>query len=123
MTTTKPNRPELSIQTSEVLPLFTHTVRPVGRPRGWRTSLLTASTILCALSIVPLPAVQAASQVLYVSASAPAGGNGSSWATAYQSIQTAVNAASSGSQLWVAAGTYSQAPVNYVNILMKDGVS
>src|SRR5580692_1541752 len=117
MTTTKPNRLELSIQTSEVLPLFTHTLRSVGRPRGFRTSLLTASTILCALSIVPLPAVQAASQVLYVRASAAAGGNGSSWATAFQSVQAAVTAAGAGSQVWVAAGTYTEPVVNATNIL------
>ncbi len=107
--------------------MFTDTVKLVfklvGWPRGWRTSLFSASCMLCVLSFAPVLAVQAASQVLYVNASAPAGGNGSSWGTAFQSVQTAVTAASSGSQVWVAAGTYTEPAVSYTNILMKDGVS
>ncbi len=79
--------------------------------------------MFCALSIGLLPTVQAASPVFYVNASAPAGGNGSSWGTAFQSVQKAVTAASSGSQVWVAAGTYTEPAVSYTNILMKDGVS
>jgi hypothetical protein len=45
----------------------------------------------------------------YVRANAPAGGNGTSWATAYNNIKTAVTAANSNQgikKIWVAKGTY-----------------
>ncbi len=43
--------------------------------------------------------------VVYVNAAAGAGGNGTSWASAYQSLVAAVEATSC-AQIWVAAGTY-----------------
>ena len=65
-----------------------------------------------------------AQSVLYVNSSAPAGGNGSSWSSAFQSVQKAVNAASSGTEIWVAAGTYHDSVVsNNSNIQLQDGVS
>lgn len=42
----------------------------------------------------------------YVDLDASSGGNGSSWATAYNNLQTALLASSSGDILWVAEGTY-----------------
>ena len=45
----------------------------------------------------------------FVRANAPAGGNGTSWATAYNNIKTAVTAANSNQsikKIWVAKGTY-----------------
>lgn len=42
----------------------------------------------------------------YVNASASPGGNGGSWATAYQHVQTALANAASGAEIWVARGTY-----------------
>jgi len=65
-----------------------------------------------------------AQSVLYVNSSAPAGGNGSSWSSAFQSVQKAVSAANSGTEIWVAAGTYHDSVVsNNSNIQMQDGVS
>ncbi|MCR9246637.1 MAG: right-handed parallel beta-helix repeat-containing protein [bacterium] len=43
---------------------------------------------------------------IHVDASASPGGNGVSWATAYDSLQTALGAATSGQSVWVAAGSY-----------------
>ncbi|MFN4253787.1 MAG: right-handed parallel beta-helix repeat-containing protein, partial [Saprospiraceae bacterium] len=44
--------------------------------------------------------------IWYVDAAAASGGNGASWACAFQNLQDAINAASSGHQIWVKAGTY-----------------
>ena len=45
-------------------------------------------------------------EVWFVDAEAPPGGNGLSWATAFDRIETAVAAASEGDEIWVKAGTY-----------------
>ena len=44
--------------------------------------------------------------VRYVDSRAAPGGNGLSWATAYDSLSTALTATQSGDQIWVAAGRY-----------------
>ncbi|MEQ9262016.1 MAG: T9SS type A sorting domain-containing protein [Owenweeksia sp.] len=47
-----------------------------------------------------------AQQVIYVNQNAPAGGNGTSWATALDSLHEALVLAQSGDEIWVAKGTY-----------------
>ena len=50
--------------------------------------------------------------VVYVDGS-KAGGNGTSWAQAYRTIEAAVNASGSGQEIWVARGTYTpNQPIN-----------
>ena len=44
--------------------------------------------------------------IIYVDSSAVAGGNGSSWATAYNDLQIALDSAQFGDSIWVATGTY-----------------
>ena len=46
------------------------------------------------------------SRVLLVDASAPAGGNGTSWPAAFNDLQDALAVAGSGDRIWLAAGTY-----------------
>ena len=56
--------------------------------------------------------------VVYVDASKP-GGNGTSWAQAYKTIDAAVNASPAGSEIWIAGGTYQPAATISIN---KSGV-
>ncbi|MBK9337265.1 MAG: choice-of-anchor D domain-containing protein [Lewinellaceae bacterium] len=48
----------------------------------------------------------ATGSVWYVDAAAAPGGNGASWTCAFQNVQEAINAAGSGHEVWVKAGTY-----------------
>jgi len=48
--------------------------------------------------------------VIFVDADAPPGGNGSSWARAFDKLQDALAIAQAGDELWVAEGRYTPAP-------------
>ena len=45
-------------------------------------------------------------KVIYVDDNASVGGDGTSWATAYQYLQDAIAGVASGDEIWVAEGTY-----------------
>ncbi len=62
--------------------------------------------------------------VIYVSASAPAGGNGSSWAAAMNDLQAALTAAQPGDEVWVAQGVYKpHASDRSISFNLKNGVA
>lgn len=62
--------------------------------------------------------------VIYVNAAAPAGGNGASWAAARNDLQSALAAAQSGDELWVAQGVYKPHPTDRaVSFVLKTGVA
>lgn len=76
-----------------------------------RFRLLTTMTVLFAATTAH------AQTVLRVRANAPAGGNGASWATAYNDLQAAINISRSVPsatpvQIWVAGGTYLPTQLN-----------
>jgi len=53
--------------------------------------------------------VSAEAQVRYVKAAAPAGGNGLSWATAFNTLEAAITNVPQDGEIWVAAATYKPA--------------
>lgn len=69
-------------------------------------ALLAFALALPALVALPMP-LHAAGTIIYVNAAVGGGaGDGSSWADAYPSLADALAGAASGSEIWVAAGTY-----------------
>lgn len=63
--------------------------------------------IALAATLLPLAAGRAsAASILRVKVNATGANNGATWADAYTSLQTALGAATSGDQIWVAKGTY-----------------
>lgn len=55
---------------------------------------------------ISLFAMGAMAQTYYVNATQATSGNGLSWGAAFKTLQEALNVASSGTQIWVATGTY-----------------
>ncbi len=93
------------------------------------TTLPTFSIRAIAPGNVALPSARlqvTAPVTRYVRAGAPANGNGTSWATAYNSLRSALAAVSSGTELWVAAGTYNETlrvSGKLVGVELKQGVA
>ncbi len=83
--------------------------------RGLRTQYLLPA-VICAIIILLLSS-SAAAGVVYVRWNAAGTPDGKSWDTAYRKVQDGVNSASSGDEVWVAAGVYTE------NITIKDGVA
>ena len=92
---------------------FASLLRIVSKTVGIRLSLFF---LLCGVL-----AISASGQTRrYVNASAAAGGNGSSWATAYKDLQAALDVAVSGDEIWVAKGTYKPSKDEFGNTTPAD---
>ncbi|NLN91811.1 MAG: right-handed parallel beta-helix repeat-containing protein [Candidatus Hydrogenedens sp.] len=97
-----------------------HTMKKTAIILTWLLAFLCfGTTSLCALEISE---AKNAATVYYVNASSAASKpDGSSWAKAYQDIQSAVDAAAKDSEVWVAAGTYRS--TSDIVLTMKEGVA
>ena len=84
-----------------------HHPTPCTSTRAVRCLSLSLSVVIALLTLAfrAAPAAHAAG-VIYVRNSASGANTGASWTDAYTSLQSAIAAASSGNQIWVAAGTY-----------------
>jgi hypothetical protein len=74
--------------------------------RGW-TGFLKWAAALCLFAGDVMA-------VIYVDASRPNGGNGSSWAQAFRTIEQAVAAGGANQEFWIRAGTYQPASTIFV---------
>lgn len=68
-----------------------------------RVNIILFSALLMLISVIGVQA-----NIIRVSTTGNNGNNGSSWAAAKRNIQSALNAAVSGDQVWVATGTYNE---------------
>jgi len=82
--------------------------------------------------ILVLIAASGFAKTIYVKQTVVSGGNGSSWASSYNNLQTAIDNAISGDQIWVCAGIYKPTKFSDTNaitdprsrsFILKGGVS
>ena len=87
----------------------------------WRRRSEIWPAILLGILLLTGPRL-AAARTFYVDADALGANNGSSWANAYKSLQSALAAAGSGDEIWVAAGAYKPGSSRTSSFQLKTGV-
>src|SRR5690348_1583557 len=96
------------------------------RSHSWR---LTSMIALIVLTTFPVLAASTATPhftppvIVYVDPGASGAADGTSWTDAYTDLQTALIAASSNSELWVVAGTYTPGSLRSDTFALKTGVA
>ena len=83
--------------------------------KGFRSDYFIAAA-LCAIIVLVISSSAAAS-IIYVKWDSPTDGPGNDWDHAYRSVYVGLNAAVSGDEVWVAAGSYRPGGI------VKDGVA
>ena len=97
----------------------------------WRMAGLAAAALAIALILITSsrPGLLAQGSTIYVDADATGANDGTSWANAYVTLQPALEAASDGDEVWVAAGVYTPTVEHggtggrYKSFQMKNGVA
>jgi hypothetical protein len=93
-----------------------------GSSRSW-LRLVWVVALAAQLALAATGKVSAAGSIYYVKASAGGSNNGTSWTDAYTDLQSALGPASSGDQIWVAAGTYKPGTLRTDTFSLKTGVA
>ena len=80
---------------------------------------------LLLIATLPLTGARAAATIYYVKADATGSNNGTSWTNAYTDLQAALTTVASGSEIWVAAGTYKPTSDTdrTIRFVLKNGVA
>src|SRR6266498_3636961 len=86
-------------------------------------SMRIALAIVLIVGIFGVVPAHASASILYVKQSATGSNNGISWADAYTDLQSALAVASSGDEIWVAAGTYKPGNIRDSTFSPKNGVA
>jgi hypothetical protein len=109
---------------NEVLTL-TVTVNNTADPMGVIVNKVEATGPVYRYAEVRTPVGCFGGDVIYVDGSKPVGGNGTSWARAYDDLQAALTRAGKGcgTEIWVAAGTYKPGTAYNSTFEIPDGIS
>ena len=100
---------------------LTATADPGFRFLGWAGACSGATT--CTVQ-VPASVSAQFGKVWYVNASATGGNTGTSWTDAFTDLQSALSAAATGDEIWVAAGTYHPDAANTaISFNLRSGVA